>query len=86
MSSGGHYDEARLGELLGALPPAPDGWVAAAQELPAARRELDQLVSRAVADEAFRKEVVADLERALEQAGIAPRPRVVEELRQRLGE
>ena len=28
------YDEERLGELLAVLPPAPLGWVEAAQELP----------------------------------------------------
>ena len=40
------YDEERLARLIGMLPPAPDGWVQAAQELPAARRGLDQLVAR----------------------------------------
>lgn len=84
MTGPGRYDEERLGELLGALPPAPAGWTEAAQDLPAARRGLDRLVERAVADDAFRKEVVADLERALESAGLEPRPRLVEELRERL--
>jgi hypothetical protein len=31
------YDEQQLGRLIGMLPPAPEGWVRAAQELPAAR-------------------------------------------------
>jgi hypothetical protein len=78
------YDEERLAELLRALPPAPRGWVQAAQELPQVRRELDSLVARAEADEQFRREVVADLERALSTSGIEPRARIVEELRQRL--
>ena len=79
-----HYDEERLAELLRALPPAPRGWVQAAQELPHVRRELDSLVARAEADERFRRELVADLERALSASGIEPRTRVIEELRRRL--
>jgi hypothetical protein len=79
-----HNDEERLAELLRLLPPAPQGWMRAAQELPRVRRELDTLVARAEADEQFRKELVADLERALSASGIEPRARIVEELRQRL--
>jgi hypothetical protein len=78
------YDEERLGELLRMLPPAPAGWVTAAQELPLARAQLDALVQRAEADAAFRASVVADLELALRTAGVEPRPAVVEHLRNRL--
>jgi hypothetical protein len=80
------YDEQRLGRLLGLLPPAPEGWVRAAQELPAARRGLDQLVARAEADAAFRASVLADLERALQAEGVEPEPRVVGELRRLLAD
>ena len=62
------FDEQRLVELLGALPPAPDAWVAAAKELPLARRELDHLVERAVADEDFRHAIEADIEAAIRHA------------------
>jgi hypothetical protein len=79
------YDEERLGELLATLPPAPMGWVEAAQELPRLRRELDDLVGRAEADEAFRRALVADLEGALRATGIEPRRAVVDDLRRRLG-
>lgn len=65
------HDTERLAELLGALPPAPAAWVQAAKELPSARRELDALVARAEADEAFRKALVADLESALAAEGYA---------------
>jgi hypothetical protein len=78
------YDEQRLAELLGALPPAPEGWVRAAQELPAARRELDDLVARAVADAEFRQALLADLEAALRQAGHEPDPALVAVVRARL--
>lgn len=78
------YDEQQLAELIGALPPAPEGWVRAAQELPAARRELDDLVARAVADAEFRQALLADLEAALRQAGHEPDPVLVASLRARL--
>ena len=78
------YDEERLARLIGMLPPAPDGWVQAAQELPSARRGLDQLVARAEADAAFRAAVLADLESALQAEGVQPQPRIVEKLRRRL--
>lgn len=80
----GTYDEERLGALLRLLPPAPEGWLRAAQELPAARRSLDDIVARATADAEFRRLVIADLEAALEREGVEPLPRVVDELRDRL--
>ena len=79
------YDEERLGELLSLLAPAPQGWVRAAQELPAARRSVDEILARAEADRDFRDALIADLEAALELAGYdrPPQP-VVEALRRRL--
>ena len=77
------YDHDTLGRLIAALPPAPDGWVRAAQELPAARRGIDDIVDRAVADLAYRERVIANLESALAEAGIEPSPPLVEELRER---
>jgi hypothetical protein len=78
------YDIERIAELLRLLPPPPEGWVRAAQELPQARAELAALVARAEADAAFRARVVADLEAALESEGIDPTPSVVAALRVRL--
>jgi len=78
------YDEERIAELLRLLPPPPEGWVRAAQELPQARAELAAIVARAEADAAFRASVVADLEAALEAEGIDPTPSVVAALRARL--
>lgn len=78
------YDEERIAELLRLLPPAPMGWVRAAQELPAARTEIAALVARAEADAAFRARVVADLEAALEAEGIPVTPSVVAVLRSSL--
>ena len=78
------YDEERIAELLRLLPPAPVGWVRAAQELPAARTELAALVARAEADAAFKARVVADLEAALGAEGIEATPSVVAALRLQL--
>jgi hypothetical protein len=78
------FDEQRLAELLGALPPAPDAWVVAAKELPLARRQLDNLVERAVADEDFRRAIEADIEAAIREAGCVPDPVTVAALRARL--
>jgi hypothetical protein len=78
------YDEEKIAELLRLLPPAAEGWVRAAQELPAARTEIAAIVARAEADIAFRARVVADLEAALEAEGIVARPSVVAALRSRL--
>jgi hypothetical protein len=77
------YDEERLAELLAVLPPAPQGWVRAAQELPLARRELDEIVERVLADARFREALIADLESALAAAGYTPEPRLVQALRER---
>jgi hypothetical protein len=78
------YDEERLAQLLQLLPPAPEGWVQAAQELPSARRSLDTIVERAVADAEYRRSVIADLERALQAEGIAADSAHVALLRARL--
>jgi len=78
------FDEETLARLLRLLPPAPAGSVAAAQELPLARRGLDEIVARAEADAEFRARLVADLEAALEQAGYEPDAALVEAVRTRL--
>ena len=77
------YTEERIAVLLRLLRPAPEGWVRAAQELPVARREIDDIVARAEADAAFRRALVADLERALESAGYEPTERALVELKKR---
>jgi hypothetical protein len=80
----GSYDEERLAGLLSALPPAPRGWVQAAQELPRARSTLDGIVARAEADEAFRAALISDLEAALAAEGYERTPTLLEALRRRL--
>ena len=81
MSTPSRYDEERLGELLGLLPPAPAAWVQAAQELPQARRGLDEIVERARVDAEFRRLLLADLEAALADAGYEPTDALLEAVR-----
>ena len=76
-------DEERLARLIRALPPAPESWVQAAQELPLARAELDEVVARAEADAEFQARLVADLEAALAADGYEPSPALVHLLRVR---
>ena len=84
MTQNDRYDEARLADLLRMLPPAPEGWVTAAQELPRVRRELDDIVGRAVADAQFRQALIGDLEAALRAEGYEPDAMPLDELRRRL--
>jgi len=80
------YDLERLGRLIGMLPPAPESWLRAAQELPRARRELDGIVARAEADAAYRQALIADLESALRAEGVEPTSPLVDELRRRVAD
>jgi hypothetical protein len=84
MNTPFQHDEERLAQLLKMLPPAPEGWVKAAQELPRARLEIDEIAARAEADAEFRAAMIANLEVALEQAGYDVDPSLLPELRDRL--
>jgi hypothetical protein len=77
------YYEERIGLLLRLLRPAPRGWVQAAQELPAARQAMDEIVARAEADADFQAALIADLEAALAQEGYEPSRPLLDELRKR---
>jgi KaiC/GvpD/RAD55 family RecA-like ATPase len=80
------YDEELLGELLSALPPAPEAWVKAAKELPVALERLGEIVERAKADEDYRRRLVADPETALEEADVVAHTQNIEIIRRRLDE
>lgn len=77
------YDEETLAELLRSLPTPPLAWTRAAQEIPLARRGLDEIVERARADQGFRDALIADLESALAAEGYEPDAALVEALRRR---
>ncbi len=78
------HPEERLVALLRLLPPAPRGWVEAAQELAPARPDLDRIVARAEIDARFRELLVADLESAFAEEGVEPDVATVEAVRRRL--
>jgi hypothetical protein len=78
------YEIEELARLLRVLPPAPVGWVEAAQELPRLRRGIDLLVARAEEDATVRARLVADLEAAFAEIGLEPTPRALAEARRRL--
>jgi hypothetical protein len=78
------YNEETLSNLLRTLPAPPQAWVQAAQEIPLARRGLDDIVERARADQAFRGALIADLEQALEAEGFESDPALAEAVRARL--
>ena len=76
--------EERIAEALRALPAPPVGWVQAAKELPAARRELETIFARIERDDQLRARAIADLEAMLRAEGVEPTPVVVAHLRRRL--
>jgi hypothetical protein len=80
-----NYDVQLIAQLLRRLPPAPEGWTRAAQELPQARAAMNDIVARAEADGEYRARVVADLEAALQAEGVEAAPSAVAALRLRLG-
>lgn len=84
MNTNREYDEERVAQLLSTLPPAPAAWVQAAQELPRARREIDEIAARFEADKEFRAAVNADLEAALDAAGYELDESLIPALRARL--
>jgi len=78
------YEIEELALLLALLPPAPVGWVEAAQELPRARAGLDALIARAEQDADLRSRILADLEQAFAESNLQPTPRLLDEARRRL--
>jgi hypothetical protein len=58
-------DEIDIARLIAALPSAPEGWVRAAELLPFATHDLDELAARCSRDAELRAQVLAGLEAAL---------------------
>jgi len=85
MTGGGEMTrrEEELGRLLRALPPAPAAWVAAAVQLPAARRALADIEGE-LSGSGERAAQTQELEDALARAGYEPTPELVEAVRHEL--
>ena len=77
-------DERQLADLLRSLPPAPEAWVRAAQELPSLAPTLDRILARAQADDLFRQGLIADLEATLAREGYEPDRNLLGALRREL--
>ena len=69
---------------MSSLPPAPEAWVKAAQNLPIARKGVDEIVERAEEDEEYRRRVIEDPKAALEEAEVVAHVDAIEILRRRL--
>ena len=80
------YDEERIAERLRVLPPAPMGWLEAAQELPRARAEIAGLVEARALRPPQPRPDLADIETALAAEGLVPRPSLIELVRRRMSE
>ena len=78
------YNEEKLGEILSTLPPAPEAWVKAAQDLPLTQRGIHEIVERAEVDEEYRRRVIENPEAVLEEADVVAHADAVEILRRRL--
>lgn len=77
-------DEIAVGRLIAGLPPAPQGWVEAAHEIPTTQAELESIIDRIERDEQFRAAVQADIAEALTEAGFTADDTLVERLRKQL--
>src|SRR4051794_38730722 len=75
-----------LAELIAALPPAPEAWVAAAQQLRARPRGADRRVALAEADASFKEAPLQALGAALREQEPEPPPRLMDGVRSRLSE
>lgn len=74
-----------IAALIALLRPAPAAWVEAAQSLPALERDLGPLVEQWRRDATARTAVLADLEQALRDEGVAPAEEVLRYVRLSLG-
>lgn len=79
-------DEHELGRLLRLLPPAPTGWIRAAQELPFLSAELAGILERARGDDRFRDALHADAGATLREQGYDLSPSVLAHLMKLLPE
>jgi hypothetical protein len=84
MTVSSEFDEESVAELLGVLRPAPQAWVRAAEELPAARLELERLVELARIDAELARALRDDLEAALAARSISLPAALQRELHKRL--
>ncbi len=75
------YSEHQIASLLGELPAPPDHWIEAARHIPRVKRQLEEVLPH-LGDQASGRAVeTAEMERAIDAAGLEPAPELVNALR-----
>lgn len=78
------YSEQQIAGFLRELPAPPEHWVEAARHIPRVKRQLEEVLPHLEAQASGRAVETAELERAIEAAGLEPAPELVDALRRRL--
>lgn len=80
------YTDKELAGLLRALPPAPAHWVAAAKQIPRIKEQIVEVLPFLEEVAPGRAVETAELEKAIEAAGLTPEPLLIAELQRHLAE
>jgi hypothetical protein len=76
--------EKELAGLLRVLTPAPAHWVEAAKQIPRIKKQLVEVLPFLESTAPGRAAETADLEKAIEAAGLTPEPQLIAELQRHL--
>lgn len=80
------YTDRELAGLLRSLPPPPAHWVEAAQQIPQIKRQITEVLPFLESTAPGRAVETAELEKAIEAAGLVPEPQLVTELQRHLAD
>lgn len=80
------YSERQIAGLLRVLAPAPAHWVEAAQQIPRIKKQINEVLPFLGEIATGRAVETAELEMAIEAAGLTPEPQLVAELQRHLVE
>lgn len=80
------YTDEELAALLRALKPAPAHWVEAAQQIPRMKKQVAEVLPYLEEIAPGRAAETAELEKAIEAAGLSPEPQLLAELQRHIAE
>ncbi len=80
-----NLDEKQIAMMLRELPSPPGHWVERAKAIPRVERQLDQVLPLLESEAQGRKVQTAELEKAIEAAGLEPEADLIEALVDRIG-
>jgi len=80
------YSERELAGLLRTLPPPPAHWVEAAEQIPQIKRQINDVLPFLESTAPGRAVETAELENAIEAAGLVAEPQLVAELQRHLAD